>query len=477
MTASLNGRLFVEMLREEWRMHAELFGGVRFAAFPLFVLALGGGAVWLSTTTAVASVDALVLGVHALVFAFGLQTGTTAFLGRDAMRDLLGDMTLLLFTARTLPVSQRRLLAVFLVKDAVYYSGLFLLPMALSFAPAVAAGLLAPADLALLWGTATATFLLGVTVTFAGVALSTRGVSGRLVALALAVGVGLASATGVDLVRFTPYGVYTGASALETTAVLAAIPVLGVLGVATYDANYTAPARTAADAYSRWRSRLPFDDDAVTAKTLLDLSRSSGGVFKVAFSGAILLAVGVFLLALAGEIAGVDASPGVTLGAILGLSAFTTYNWLTQFDSLDEYRLYPLSVGDVLRAKRRAFLLVSLPTGLACYSVALGFEFASVGDALAGAVVHVGIQTYLFGVTVYLAGFSPNEFLFDTVLFAAFTLAVAAPLVPIVVAGFVVSAGTPMLLAGIAAAGVVLAFAGGVLARRATPKWERLTRT
>jgi hypothetical protein len=477
MTRSLNQRLFVEMLREEWRMHANLFGGVRFAAFPLFVLALGASAVWLLTTTAVATVETLVVGVHALVFAFGLQTGTTAFLGRDAARNLLGDMTLLVFTARTLPVSQRRLLAVFLVKDAVYYAGLFLLPMALSFTPAITAGLLAPADVALLWGTATATFLLGVTVTFAGVSLATRGVSGRLVALALAVGVAAAVALGVDLVQYTPYGIYTGATVVEAAAVLAAIPVLGVLGIATYDSNYTTPARTVADAYARWRDRLPFRDDAVTAKTLLDLSRSSGGVFKVAFSGGILLAVGLFLLELAGEIASVDPAPGVTLGAILGLSAFTTYNWLTQFDSIDEYRLYPLDVADVLRAKRRAFALVSLPTGLAFYVLAMALHVSSVGDLLAGAVVHVGLQTYLFGVTVYLAGFSPNEFLFDTVLFAAFTLAVAAPVVPIVVAGFVVSAGTPMLLAAIAAGGVVLAVAGGVLVRRATPKWERSTRT
>jgi hypothetical protein len=477
MNGSLNRRLFVEMLREEWRMHANLFGGVRFAAFPLFVLALGGGAVWLLTTTAVATIDSLVVGVHALVFAFGLQTGTTGFLGRDAMRDLLGDMTLIIFTARTLPVSQRRLLAVFLLKDAIYYSVLFLLPMALAFAPAVTAGLLAPTQVAVLWATSTATFLLGVTVTFSGIALSTRGVPGRIVALAIAVAIGVAFALGVDLVALTPYGVYTGASVVETTAVVAAIPLLGVLGVAIYDADYTAPARTETDAYAGWRDRLPFADDALTAKTLLDVSRSSGGLFKVAFSGGILLAVGVFLLELAGEIANVDPSPGVTLGAILGLSAFTTYNWLTQFDDMESYLLYPLSVADVLRAKRRAFALVGLPTGLAFYGLALAFEFSTVGDAVAGAVVHVGLQTYLFGVTVYLAGFSPNEFLFDTVLFATFTLAVAAPVVPIIVAGFVVSAGTPALLAAIAAAGVVLAAAGGLLVRRATPKWERLSRT
>jgi hypothetical protein len=477
MTRSLNRRLFVGMLREEWRMHANLFGGARFAAFPLFVLALGAGAVWLLTTTAVATVDTLLLGVHALVFAFGLQTGTTAFLGRDAARNLLGDMTLLVFTARTLPVSQRRLLAVFLLKDAVYYSGLFMLPMALSFAPAVAAGQLAASDVAVLWGTATATFLLGVAVTFAGISLATRGVSGRVVALALGVGLAAAVVAGVDVVGYTPYGIYVGASVVETTVVLAAIPLLAVLGIAVYDPNYSTPARTAGDAYGRWRDRLPFRDDAVTAKTLIDVSRSSGGLFKVVFSGSILLAVGVFLLELAGEIATVDPAPGVTLGAILGLSAFTTYNWLTQFDDLDEYRLYPLDVADVLRAKRRAFLLVSVPTGVGFYALAVAWQSPTVWDALAGLVVHVGLQVYLFGVTVYLAGFSPNEFLFDTVLFAAFTLAVAGPVVPIVVAGFVVSAGTPAVLAGIAVGGVVLALAGGVLVRRATPKWEEATRT
>ncbi|WP_227133005.1 hypothetical protein [Halorubellus salinus] len=477
MTGSLNRRLFVGMLREEWRMHANLFGGARFAAFPLFVLALGAGAVWLLTTTAVATVSTLVLGVHALVFAFGLQTGTTAFLGRDAARNLLGDMTLLVFTARTLPVSQRRLLAVFLLKDAVYYSGLFMVPMALSFTPAVAAGQLAASDVALLWGTATTTFLLGVAVTFAGISLATRGVSGRVVALALGVGLAAAVVSGIDVVGYTPYGIYQGATVVETTVVLAAIPLLAVLGIAVYDPNYSTPARTAGDAYGRWRDRLPFRDDAVTAKTLIDVSRSSGGLFKIVFSGSILLAVGVFLLELAGEIASVDPAPGVTLGAILGLSAFTTYNWLTQFDDLDEYRLYPLDVADVLRAKRRAFLLVSVPTGVGFYALAVAWQSPTVWDALAGVVVHVGLQVYLFGVTVYLAGFSPNEFLFDTVLFAAFTLAVAGPVVPIVVAGFVVSAGTPAVLAGIAVGGVVLALAGGVLVRRATPKWERATRT
>jgi hypothetical protein len=38
MTERLDRTLFAAMLREEWRLHNRLFGGRRFAAFPLFVV-------------------------------------------------------------------------------------------------------------------------------------------------------------------------------------------------------------------------------------------------------------------------------------------------------------------------------------------------------------------------------------------------------------------------------------------------------
>ena len=136
---SLNRRLFVEMLREEWRLHSELFGGSRFAGFPVFVALLTSGAVYLLTTTGT-EIGAILAGVHGLALFFGLRTGSTGFVGQDAMRDVLGDATMLVFSARTLPVSQRRLLSVFLLKDAVYYAVLFLLPIAVGFTPAVASG-------------------------------------------------------------------------------------------------------------------------------------------------------------------------------------------------------------------------------------------------------------------------------------------------------------------------------------------------
>ncbi len=86
---------------------------------------------------------------------------------------------------------------------------------------------------------------------------------------------------------------------------------------------------------------LPVGDEALVAKTLLDLSRSSGGVWKPFVSAGILLALVAALVGVVAAITGIEPSPGIFFGGVLGLSAFTTYNWLTEFDSLESYLVYP----------------------------------------------------------------------------------------------------------------------------------------
>jgi len=129
-------RVFVEMLREEWRLHSRLFRGSHFSLFPVFICLLVGGAAKLLAVTGTEP-KTVFAGLHALVFVFGLHTGSLGFVGRDALRNLLGDVTLLVFSARTLPLSQNTLLGLFVVKDSVYYAVLFLLPISLGTVLAV----------------------------------------------------------------------------------------------------------------------------------------------------------------------------------------------------------------------------------------------------------------------------------------------------------------------------------------------------
>ena len=84
-----------------------------------------------------------------------------------------------------------------------------------------------------------------------------------------------------------------------------------------------------------------------------------------------------------------------------------------------------------------------------------------------------GATMYLFGLTAYLAGLSPNEFLFDTLLFAVFSGAVAVPLVPVLVTAIALT-GPGLGPSGVlAVGGGLLAAVGYGLTRRAGPRWER----
>lgn len=458
--------VFVGMLREEWRLHARLFGGSRFAGFPLFVAALAAGATWLLSSTGTPVSD-VVTGLHALVLVFGLHTGTIGFVGRDAIRNLLGDVTLLVFSSRTLPASPRRLVGLFLVKDAVYYAGLFLLP--LSVGVASVAGVRFLPRLPLLWLTVTGTFVLGVLVTFALVSLSTR-TSGWFVGGATGIAGAAAWFVGVDLVALSPYGVYRSPGIASAGLALLPLVVLTGVGLVAYDPTHRRPSRTAAARFSAWRDRLG-DDDGLLTRSLLDVARSSGGPWKVLVSGGVLFAVTAFLVGVVSRLTGVAPSTGVSFGALLGLTAFTTYNWLTQFDSLAAYRRLPVTVAAVLSAKFRAFLALGVPTALAYYALAAALYGGPPAELAVGAVLAGGVLLYLFGLTVALAGLEPNEFLFDSVLFAAFAGAVSLGLVPVLVVGFVLAPLGPTLLAGVVGWGLALGVVGLALFRWSIPRW------
>ena len=461
--------LFARMLREEYRLHAELFGGRRFLALPLVVAAVAGGGARLLVFSGT-PVGSIVAGTHALVFFFGLQVGTIGLVGRDALRDVLGETTLLVFSGRTLPLSQRRLLGVFVLKDIVYYLVFFLTPLAVGFLPLVSPNGLAPRAVASLWVSVGATFALG-----SGTSLTLASLGGRskpalaAVVTALAAAVFLYPSAAIGL---TPYAVYTDPTAAN--ALVSAVVVLAALvaGIALFDpATHRGVRRLDSDRFERLRAL----GGVYTARSLLEVSRSSGSVWKAGFSLGVLFAVAALVLDRLAAATTLSPSGGIAFGTLLGLGTFTTYNWVTQSDSPREFLRYPDGLGAALRGKRRAFFVLSLPFGLGYLGLAA--VWYPVVDLLVGAVVFPLVSLYVFGLTAYLTGFSPNELLFDTVTFAVYGACLAAVSVPLLVTALAYGETPTGALGASLAVSLAAAVVGVVLARRAPARWHERLRT
>lgn len=464
------------MIREEWRLNSQLFGGRRFAVFPLIVtiLVAGGCVVLVSTGTDPATVFG---GLHLLALLAGLHTGAIGVVGRDAVQDLLGDQTLLLFAARTLPLSRRRLLGVFIVKDVLYYATLFLIPMAVGTLPLLlesgANTSTLAASVGVLWATLTVAFVMGIGLTVAGIGVSgTWDGKGLAVLLIGLLGIGFWLRPD-DLVALSPYGIFRTPSVLTVGVNLLTVGLLFGIAALTFEPTSSHRTRTVTPAFSDWNDRLR---NAVAAKSMLDVSRSGGGLWKVLFSVAILLAVTTALIDFAGLITGVSPSVGLSFGTVLGLSGFTTYNWLTTGDDLTAYTGHPVSVADVFRGKFRVFLLLGPAVGLLFYVVAVLWFGGPLWELVVGGILLVGVACYVFGMTVLLTGLSPNEFLFDTVLFVTFGVALIVPLVPLLVVAFVISPLTPEILVALTLTGGMLAVVGVGAFRWSLPRWTRYHR-
>jgi len=103
--------------------------------------------------------------------------------------------------------------------------------------------------------------------------------------------------------------------------------------------------------------------------------------------------------------------------------------------------------------------------------------FFTASDAAVGLVVLLGFQSYLFGLTVWLAGTRPKEFLFDTLLFSVFFLAVAIPMIPVLVVAVALPEPSLLVLGTVLAGACLLALAGRLLLSTAGSRWEHRLRT
>ena len=430
--------LFVSMVKEEWRLHATIFGSASFALFPVLIFAIAFmGSFLLPLFRTVIPAGTLATLVFALFALLGLMVGAFGLLGREVMNRRFGHMSLIAYSSRSLPLSERRIFATFVVKDVVYYFFLWILPFVIGFGVASPFIGVAPATPFLLALTLSLSFLTGLAFAFffstlyawskwllaaAAVVL--------LIAAAAAYGAGYHDAAGL----YPPLRLFVDFTAGWLAVSLLLIVVPFAISLAAITTEYREAQRRFTDKFSSLAARFRnFRSPALTAKDLIDLSRSGGGVGQTIFS--FLLPLGLiwlFLTLLSTLIPG----PGVYLvfSLLTGVVASTMYTWITEFDTFSTYAFLPLDASAVMHSKVTTFsVLQTIPVA---FLALVAFGSGQLLFLVPGIVLCLAISFYALAVITWLAGLTPNVLIYNPRVLGLFFLAVGPVLLVLIALSF-----------------------------------------
>ncbi len=414
-------KLFSAMMKEEWRLHATMFGSISFALFPVLIGAITFmGSLILPFLGEIIPGQTLSFLVHAQFLLLGIMVGGFGLLGQEVMNRRFGQASLIAYSSRTLPLSDRLIFTVFVAKDTVYYFLLWVLPFIAGIVLAVPWSGLSLPFISTVALTLTLAFLTGLATVFLLSTLYTRSVllpAGILAGGGLLAGLLLLAGAVDPVLFFPPYALsrsFTPVLLLYSFAVVAVPFALAIMFMTT---EFQGREKHIPDRFTTLAGRLGSVRSGPTvAKDLLDLRRSGGLIGQTLFSFALPLAlIWVTLVVLSRVLP--DTRLLMTFAGVAGIIGATIYTWVTEFDAIAGYTFLPLGTPDLIRSKLATFLLLQPLTLLAV--VAGAVASGDYGTLLPGSVLALSMSIYAASVMVWLTGLWPAVMVYDVKVLAA----------------------------------------------------------
>ena len=456
------------MIKEEWRMHSNLFGGTKFALFPIMIF-LSSAFIVLTSLITGFNIGQIEVGMQALLFFLGLNVGSIGFISRDRASNLIGEQNLLIFSSRTLPVAKRNIVATFILKDLIYYSVLFVAPMILGLASLNLVGSFTVLQVLLGLVTGVGMFMTGVSVTLVLASLYNLG-WGYLFSFMAPVA-GLLYFAEASLVSMTPFGFYIQPSFQSFVSGFLPFILLTFFGLAVYKDVGGGKTRNKKNRFGFFNHLLGYDETGIVAKSTLQLLRSSGGLAKIFFSFGIIFGFYAFMMSEIPFLTAGTAAPGMIAAIILSIASLSTYNWITLNDRHKNYLKLPLDHKDVFDAKLSLYLTIAVP--VSWLFMGLNAYLYGLDGTVIGALALPSISVYLVGVTAYLAGLQPNEMLFDAKKFTVFMFSLGLVLVPLFMMALLYKYSPSAIATAYLIFSLALGLSGFHVYHEAARKWKR----
>jgi hypothetical protein len=393
------------------------------------------------------------------------MVGGFGLLGMEVMNRRFGQASLLSYSARSLPISEKEIFCTFVVKDTVYYLVLWVLPFVAGFAiasPFIAVPLSLPL---LLFLTLTLSFLTGLALIFflSTVYSRSKQAFAVLFFFMLFSFAGLYLFTGFNAgALFPPLQLLYAFSYSTLLVALAVVIIPSAIAVALFTSEYTDTTKRFKNALIPLTKKLSFFPyPPLAAKDLLDLSRSGSFIGQTLFSFLIPLGLLWFLLSVLARF--IPLSAVLLLFAILtGVIASTMYTWLTMFDTFSSYTCLPVGVPALLESKICSFSVLQVIPAL--FITVVTIASGGIAYLVPAFVLCLSVSFYALAVTIWLTGLSPSVLVYDAKVLLVYLGSVGIVLVALIALAFV----NPYYATG----ALLLLLPAWLLVRAGFTKWE-----
>ena len=459
-------KLFVAMMKEEWRVHSTMFGSLSFALFPVMIFGIAFmGSFLLPLFRAAVPPGYLAIIIHAIFLLLGIMVGGFGLLGVEVMNRRFGQASLLSYSARSLPISEKEIFCTFVVKDTVYYLILWVLPFIAGFtlaSPFISVPLSLPL---LLFLTLTLSFLTGLAlIFFLSTVYSRSKLAFAILFFVMLMGfAGLYLFTGFTAAAlFPPLQLWYAFSYSSLLAALAIVIIPSAIAVVLFTSEYTDTTKRFKNALIPLTKKLSFFPyPPLAAKDLIDLSRSGSFIGQTLFSFLIPLWLLWFLLSVLGRFI----PPGAVLllfAILTGVIASTMYTWLTMFDAFSSYTCLPVGVPALLESKICSFaVLQAIP---AAFIVLVTIASGNVAYLVPAFVLCLSVSFYALAVTIWLTGLSPSVLVYDAKVLLLYLISVGIAVLALIALAFI----NPYYATG----SVLLVLPAWLLVKAGFTKWE-----
>lgn len=407
--------LFVNMIKEEWRVHSTMFGSLNFALFPVMILGIGFmGTFLIPLIQKTMPISDLVILIHANYLMLGLMVGAFGLLGNEVMNRRFGQASLLAYSARSLPLTPRYIFTIFVLKDTLYYFFLWIFPLGAGFLiGSFFTGIALTIPLHLLM-TLTFSFLTGMSLVFFLSTLYERSARmlGYLLVFAGIICAALIFLSGKNpaslfpplllFQRFTPEFILVSCFTIL-------VPFIAALILYSPDTQHAA--KVYGNVMKSLLKRLQgFPYPSLAAKDMIDLWRSGSVIGQTIFSFIVPLVIIWFFLSLLDEYVSI-LQLLFTFAMITGIIASTMYTWLTMFDSFSVYALLPIDVPVVIASKITTFSFLQIIPVI--FISVICILFGEIFYLLPVLALTISISYYVLAVMIWLTGLSPSVLVYN----------------------------------------------------------------